>query len=177
MPKSRSAAVGMADAYLALGSNLGDPAENLRTAVDRIGRRLEIVEFSPAYWTEPVGMREQPDFLNAVLRARTALQPRELLSVLAAIEDEMGRRRDVPLGPRTIDLDLLVYDDLACSEAGLMLPHPRMLVRRFVLAPLADIAPDLRPVAGGPTVAELLAELPRAESVKRVTIAGWPPMP
>lgn len=87
----------------------------------------------------------------------------------------MGRQREVPLGPRLIDLDLLLYDDLEVEGEGLVLPHPRMEDRRFVLAPLAEIAPARRIRPGGPTVAELLAALPQAETVERAELPGWPP--
>jgi len=165
----------MADVYIGLGSNIGDPAAHLREAVERIGRSLSVGEVSSAYWTEPVGMREQPFFLNAVLRATTELPPHDVLRVLRGIEEEMGRQREVPLGPRLIDLDLLLYDELRFEGEDLVLPHPRMDERRFVLASLAEIAPALRTKPGGPTVAELLAVLPPAETVERVDLEGWPP--
>jgi 2-amino-4-hydroxy-6-hydroxymethyldihydropteridine diphosphokinase len=166
----------MADVYVGLGSNLGDPTANLRAAVERLARCLTIVDLSSAYWTEPVGLREQPRFLNAVARARTTRSPREVLDVLVAIEVEMGRQRDVPLGPRIIDLDLLLYDGIVCEEVGLSLPHPRMLERRFVLEPLAEIAPALEPPHGrGARVVELLATLPEGPAVERASIPDWPP--
>ena len=165
----------MAEAFIGLGSNLGDPASNLREALELLARRVRIEDVSSAYWTEPVGRREQPYFLNAVARARTELAPRDLLVALKQIEAAMGRRQGVPLGPRIIDLDLLVYDALEIDEPGMTLPHPRMGGRRFVLAPLAEIAPGVRPLPGGPTAAELLASLPEAESVERIELAGWPP--
>ncbi|HUF77024.1 MAG TPA: 2-amino-4-hydroxy-6-hydroxymethyldihydropteridine diphosphokinase [Longimicrobiales bacterium] len=165
----------MADVFVGLGSNIGDPASNLREATERLARDMVIQKVSSAYWTEPVGLREQPFFLNAVVRARTELAPREALAVLKRIEGAMGRQREVPLGPRIIDLDLLLYDDLELDEPGITLPHPRMDDRRFVLAPLAEIAPDVRLGPGGPTAAERLAALPEAESVERVALEGWPP--
>lgn len=165
----------MADVYVGLGSNVGDAAAHLREAVERVSRALAIEEVSSAYWTEPVGMREQPFFLNAVLRASTELPPHDVLRVLRGIEDEMGRQREVPLGPRRIDLDLLLYDDARIDDPGLVLPHPRMDERRFVLEPLAEISPGLRIRPGGPTVAELLASLPQAESVERMELQEWPP--
>jgi len=163
-----------ADVYVGLGSNLGDPASNLRAGVERLAASLAIVDVSSAYWTEPVGLRDQPRFLNAVARARTVLGPREVLDVLVAIEQAMGRQREVPLGPRIIDLDLLVYDNVACQEPGLSLPHPRMFGRRFVLEPLAEIAPALKPT-GGASVHELLVALEDPAAVERASIPDWPP--
>jgi len=165
----------MAEVFVALGSNLGDPADNLRTALASLPSAVSVQDVSSAYSTEPVGLREQPDFLNAVVRLRTALEPRELLAELKRIEADMGRQRTVLFGPRTIDLDLLMYDELEVDETGLHLPHPRMHERRFVLEPLAEIAPGVRPRAGGPTVTELLAALPAAESVVRLSLSDWPP--
>jgi 2-amino-4-hydroxy-6-hydroxymethyldihydropteridine diphosphokinase len=165
----------MAETFIGLGSNLGDPASNLREAVERLAHTVWIVDVSSAYWTEPVGLREQPFFLNAVVRARTERTPRDVLSALKAIESAMGRQREVPLGPRIIDLDLLLYDQLELDEPGITLPHPRMDQRRFVLAPLAEIAPGVRLRPGGPTAAELLARLSEAESVERAGVEGWPP--
>ncbi|HET9947743.1 MAG TPA: 2-amino-4-hydroxy-6-hydroxymethyldihydropteridine diphosphokinase [Longimicrobiales bacterium] len=165
----------MPEAFIGLGSNLGDPAGNLRDAVARIARVAEVVALSSAYRTEPVGLREQPFFLNAVARVRTELGPRELLAELAAIEDALGRQRTLPSGPRTIDLDLLLHGEAEADEPGLRLPHPRMLGRRFVLAPLAELAPAARIGPGGPTAAEALAALPEGPSVERVVLPGWPP--
>ncbi len=165
----------MAEIFVGLGSNLDGPADNLRQAVRRLGRRLTIVRLSSAYSTEPVGLRDQPFFLNAVLQARADFQPRDLLTYLAGVEDEMGRQRGVPLGPRKIDLDLLLYDDCIADEPGLSLPHPQMAERRFVLAPLAEIAPDVCHARLQRTAAELLAALPQAESVERISLPNWPP--
>jgi 2-amino-4-hydroxy-6-hydroxymethyldihydropteridine diphosphokinase len=167
----------MAEVYVGLGSNVGDAARHLRDAVARLGRELTIEDVSSAYWTEPVGLRAQPHFLNAVLRARTALGAREVLALLRTAEDEMGRQRDVPLGPRIIDLDLLLYDGLVLDEPDITVPHPRMAGRRFVLEPLVEIAPGVRLELGGPTAAELLARLPPGESVERVSLPDWPPKP
>ena len=165
----------MAEVFIALGSNVGDPASNLAEAVERLARSVRIEDVSSAYRTEPVGLREQPFFLNAVARLRTDLTPRDVLSVLKRIEGAMGRQREVPRGPRIIDLDLLLYDDLELDEPGITIPHPRMEQRRFVLEPLAEIAPGIRLRRSGPTAAELLAALPEAESVERIELEGWPP--
>ncbi|MBM4184909.1 MAG: 2-amino-4-hydroxy-6-hydroxymethyldihydropteridine diphosphokinase [Gemmatimonadetes bacterium] len=165
----------MAEVYVGLGSNLGDRVALLRSAVQAIGEVMAIERVSSLWETEPVGLRDQPAFLNAVLRGRTELPARELLAALIDIEERLGRRRGAPNAPRTIDLDLLAYDGLRVSESGLEIPHPRMEGRRFVLAPLAEIAPTLRLRPGGPTVAELLAGLPPAEAVERHPHVEWPP--
>ncbi len=148
----------MKTAYIALGSNLGDRAKNLRTARERMEtRELHVARVSSVYETEPRGFTEQPWFLNQVVEVETSLMPRQLLGRLLKIEREMGRRRDVPNGPRLIDLDILLYGDLTVDAAGLQVPHPRMTERRFVLEPLAELAPDLRHPGSRHTVREMLA--------------------
>jgi len=154
---------------------VGDRAANLREAVERLARELPVGRVSSLFETEPVGLREQPFFLNAVLHLETDRPPREVLAVLKSIEEAMGRKREVALGPRSIDLDLLLYDELEMDVPGLTLPHPRMSERRFVLEPLAEIAPDVRLARRGPSAAERLAVLPEAESVERVAPWEWPP--
>jgi 2-amino-4-hydroxy-6-hydroxymethyldihydropteridine diphosphokinase len=166
----------MAEVYVGLGSNVGDTASHLREAVTRIAHWLTIERVSSVYRTEPVGLRDQPFFLNAVLRASSLLPPRDVLTRLRGIEEHMGRQRDVPLGPRTIDLDLLLYDDVVVDEPPeLVIPHPRLVSRRFMLVPLAEIAGRLRLMPAGRTVAELLDELPATQSVERVDLPDWPP--
>lgn len=165
----------MVDVYVGLGANLGDRAAHLLEAIRRLASGLEVVCVSSPYRTAPVGIREQPDFLNAVVAARTEAPPREVLGLLLTIEAAMGRRRGSEKGgPRSIDLDLLAYDGLVAEEPGLTLPHPRLAARGFVLVPLAEVAPELRPAAGGPTVAELLAALREPGQVERVALPGWP---
>ncbi len=165
----------MAEVFLGLGSNLGDRVAHLRMAIEGLRPAIAIERISSLWQTEPVGLREQPEFLNAALRGRTALTPRALLALLAEIEERQGRTRLVPHGPRTIDLDLLVYDDLVVDEPDLTLPHARMVWRRFVLAPLTEIAPELRPVRVGPMVVQLLAALQPAGAVERLEHPEWPP--
>jgi 2-amino-4-hydroxy-6-hydroxymethyldihydropteridine diphosphokinase len=142
-------------AYVGLGSNLGDREATIRRAAELIGA----TRLSPLFETEPWGLREQPSFLNAAAEVETALTPRDFLTHLLDVERRLGRERIGPRwGPRTIDLDLLLWGDERISEPGLEVPHPLMLERRFVLEPLAAIAPD-REIPGNGTVSEALAGL------------------
>ncbi len=131
--------------WIALGSNIGDRSKQLLEAVERLHRppELEVSLCSHLYETAPVGYTDQPDFLNMALLAYTTLSPVALLSLLQEVEKAMGRERTVRYGPRTIDLDLLVYDDINVDLPELTVPHPRMLERAFVLIPLADVAEGL----------------------------------
>ena len=165
----------MAEVLIGLGSNLGDRVRWLGDAVRALRGVVTIERLSSLWETEPVGIRDQPHFLNAVLLGRTERPPRALLATLVDIEERLGRVRRERDGPRTIDLDLLAYDAMVLAEPGLAIPHPRAVERRFVLAPLVEIAPDLRLAAGGPTAAELLAGLPLGDSAERYPHAEWPP--
>jgi 2-amino-4-hydroxy-6-hydroxymethyldihydropteridine diphosphokinase len=169
-----SSVVGI-DAYIALGSNLGDREQNLLQAIAEIGRLpySRVTALSPCYETSPVGPRDQPLFFNAVLRLATALAPCDLLGHLQQIENGVfARTRSVRWGPRTMDLDLLLYGTEIIHEKVLTIPHPRMAERRFVLQPLCDIAPELiHPVLGRP-VRELLAGLTSDEIVKKAVTRG-----
>jgi 2-amino-4-hydroxy-6-hydroxymethyldihydropteridine diphosphokinase len=146
--------------YLSLGSNLGDREANLRAAIDRLPPAIHVLRASPLYETAPLEFTAQPWFLNQVVEAETALFPRQLLSRTARIERELGRTRDVPKGPRTLDIDILLYADAIVHTATLDIPHPRMSDRRFVLAPLADLAPELRHPVTRLTVRQMLAAAP-----------------
>ena len=173
MLRLRSSGVEMPEVFLGLGSNLRGPAKNIQEALARIRYCVAVEQLSSLYRTEPVGLLGQPFFLNAVLRGQTSLGPGELLENLLVVEEEMGRVREVEMGPRTIDIDLLVYDDLMIDTPQLTLPHPRMTERRFVLVPLVEIAPEFQPPGMVKTVSELLTELTYTETVEVVAEANW----
>jgi 2-amino-4-hydroxy-6-hydroxymethyldihydropteridine diphosphokinase len=147
-------------AYVGLGANLGDRELTLRRALDLLGERVELTGVSSFRDTEPVGYADQPRFLNAAARVETELAPLELLDLLLAVERELGRIREggPRFGPRTIDLDLLLYGDATVDEPGLTVPHPRLHERRFALEPLVELDPDLV-VPGRGRVSALLSEL------------------
>jgi 2-amino-4-hydroxy-6-hydroxymethyldihydropteridine diphosphokinase len=147
--------------YIGLGSNLGDREGFLRRALEllRVEPEIDVTAVSSVRETDPVGLVDQPRFLNAVARVETDLAPRELLDRMLAAERELGRRRDGPrFGPRTIDLDLLLYGDEEIDEPGLIVPHPRLAERRFVLEPLHELDPGLV-VPGRGRVSDLLSAL------------------
>jgi len=151
----------VARAYVGLGSNLGDREETLRRALAALAGdpAIEVAAVSSFRETDPVGYLDQPRFLNAAAAVETDLAPQELLERLLAIERSLGRTRDGPrFGPRTIDLDLLLYDDVRLDEPGLTLPHPRAHERTFVLEPLGELDPDLE-IPGKGAVQDLLAGL------------------
>ncbi len=152
-------------AWLGLGSNLGDRTGNLRAALGALARLGRIEAVSSVYETEPLGFREQPDFWTLVVRLATPLDPHALLDAVHAIEDTLGRTRPFRNAPRTIDIDLLLYDDVVLDDPALVLPHPRMTERAFVLAPLAELEPGLR----HPTADQSIAELAGVPGLGRVT--------
>ena len=154
--------------YLGLGTNLGDRAANLRGALRELSARgVSVDAISSVYQTEPVGFLEQPDFWNIVVRATTALEPAALMNVLLDTEYALGRQRTFRNAPRSIDVDILMYDDRSIATVDLKVPHPRMLERAFVLLPLVEISPDLRHPATGRLFAGAVADLPaqRAERI------------
>lgn len=150
----------MKTVYIALGSNLGDRVANLLLARERIASpHVRLTRASSVYETAPREVTDQPWFLNQVVAAETTLFPRQLLARLLQIEQEMGRQRTVSKGPRVIDLDILLFGDAVIHTAGLEVPHPRIAERRFVLEPLAELAPALRPPRSNHTVREMLAKV------------------
>jgi 2-amino-4-hydroxy-6-hydroxymethyldihydropteridine diphosphokinase len=149
--------------YLSLGSNLGDREANLRAAIEALeAGGVRLLRTSPIYETEPVDYLDQAWFLNLVVEGETTLFPLQLLSRIARIERTLKRVRTVPKGPRTIDIDILFYGTAVVKSARLEIPHPRIAERRFVLAPLADLAAELRHPLTRQTVREMLQNAPPA---------------
>lgn len=159
-------------AYLALGANIGDKEDTMRRAVQMLqagGCRL--VCASSLYLTKPVGYTDQPDFFNAVISVQTDLTPRQLLQLSQATEQSLGRLRTIHWGPRVIDIDILIYEGVKIDEPDLILPHPLMLQRAFVMAPLAEIAPELH-VSERLTASEAVKLIP-ADGVVQIRDSGW----
>jgi len=154
-------------AFIALGSNLDDPPAQIASALDALAAmpQTRLGRVSSLYRNPPVGYLDQPDFVNAVAMVETELAPRELLERLLAIESARGRVRDFPNAPRRLDLDIALYGDRVIREPGLIVPHPRLCERAFVLVPLAEIAPDAV-VPGRGRVADLVASVDAGALVK-----------
>ncbi len=161
-------------AFIGLGSNIGDRAHHLATAGNGIAEVATILKMSSQYETEPVGFKDQPWFLNQVLMIGCDLSPFELLRVALAIEQQGNRSRDIPQGPRTIDVDLLFFDaivmDAVQEPLRLIIPHPRLHLRKFVLVPLCEIAPLHRHPVLGLTVQQLLSQVEDGSQVKTVQL-------
>jgi 2-amino-4-hydroxy-6-hydroxymethyldihydropteridine diphosphokinase len=161
--------MGMKRAYLSLGSNLGDRTVHLQNALKELGPAgVEVLRVSSFYRTEPLEFRPQPWFINCVAEAKTSLLPRQLLKALQTIERKLGRKRTIPKGPRSIDLDILIYEKAVIRSSVLTIPHERLAERRFVLVPLRELAPNLRHPVTQRTVAEMLEDTPDRSQVIRI---------
>jgi 2-amino-4-hydroxy-6-hydroxymethyldihydropteridine diphosphokinase len=154
--------------YLSLGSNVGDREANLRAAIAALGdARVRVRQVSSLYETEPVDFLEQPWFLNCAVGGKTESRPLELLRALREIEAKMGSKKFIAKGPRLIDMDILLYGEETIDTPELQVPHPRMHLRRFVLVPLAEIAPKLQHPSWKRTVKQLLEKTPDRSTVRR----------
>jgi len=153
--------------YLSLGSNLGDRQANLRAALDRLAELGTVQAVSSFYETEPVGLTAQPWFLNCAVKLDTEKMPRQLIAGVLNLEREMGRQRKQKNGPRIIDIDILLFGTSVIEAVGLTVPHPRLHERRFVLEPLAEIAPEVRHPVLKRTVRELRDSLSPGQTVRR----------
>lgn len=160
----------MARVYLGLGSNLGNRAQNICEALRRLAGPIRLHRISSVYETEPVGLPDQPWFLNLVCGGETDLSPEDVLRLAKEIEQEMGRRPGPRLGPRLIDVDILFYDDLVLSTPELEIPHPRLHQRGFTLIPLSEIAPRLIHPSLDATIQELREGAESLEEVRLYTI-------
>ncbi len=154
-------------AYLSLGSNIGDRQEHLRDAIARLETKGRIVSVSSIYETEPVEFTDQAWFLNCVVALETKETPQQLIASILLIEQQMGRQRMQNKGPRAIDIDILLFGDVILDSAQLTIPHPAMHERRFVLQPLAEIAPGTRHPVLRKTILELLQALPPGQTVRQ----------
>jgi 2-amino-4-hydroxy-6-hydroxymethyldihydropteridine diphosphokinase len=155
-------------AYLSLGSNIGDRTAHLRSALARLGTCGQVRAVSSFYETEPVEYVDQAWFLNCTVAFESELTPGQLITCLLEIERKMGRERIQKKGPRIIDIDILLFGDSVVNMPELTIPHPAMAARRFVLKPLAEIAPEVRHPVLRKTIRELLNELPAGQAVKKV---------
>ena len=156
------------EVYLGLGSNLGDRMGNLKSAVEKLSKRVAVEKISSAYETEPLYNTEQPMFLNAVIKGVTELDPLELLSFVKGIENDLGRQPGRRNAPRIIDIDILFYGKRVIQTGELTVPHPRIAERAFVLVPLAELAPKLVHPQLKRSVSELLAEAEGEDGVRKI---------
>jgi 2-amino-4-hydroxy-6-hydroxymethyldihydropteridine diphosphokinase len=154
--------------YLSLGSNLGNREAQLREAIGKLASLGKVTKISSFYETEPVEREAQPWFLNCAVELQTEKMPRQLLAAVLKIEEAMGRKRTQDKGPRNIDIDILLFANSVVHTKGLTIPHPAMQRRRFVLQPLAEIAPELRHPELKLTIREALQALPAGQTVKKI---------
>jgi 2-amino-4-hydroxy-6-hydroxymethyldihydropteridine diphosphokinase len=167
--------IALVEAFLALGSNLGDRIRYMQRAINALRQHdhIRVMALSPLYETEAVGYTEQPDFLNMVAHIQTSLSPQDLLFVCMQIEKENGRTREIKWGPRTLDLDILLYGTQVIQEKNLVIPHPRMCERAFVMIPLCDLAPSLIHPVYKKTIQELTESVRGKEGVVPCTMIQW----
>jgi 2-amino-4-hydroxy-6-hydroxymethyldihydropteridine diphosphokinase len=156
--------------YLSLGSNLGDTAANLNAAIAGLRTLGDVVAVSSFYETEPVELTAQPWFLNCAIKLNTEKMPKQLMSGILDLEQDMGRRRQQKKGPRIIDIDILLFGSSIIETKGLTIPHPAMHQRRFVLEPLTEISPEVRHPVFKRTVRELRDALPPGQAVRRIQV-------
>ena len=156
----------MVKAYIGIGSNLGNKEENIRKAISLIKGKCKILKISSLYETEPIGHKEQDWFLNCAIEIGTKLKPQELLEFLLSIEKNLGRVRTIKNGPRTIDLDILFYGNKTINEDNLIVPHPRLHERLFILEPLKEICPNFVHTVLNKSIDELYSLVDKSEIVK-----------
>jgi GTP cyclohydrolase-4 len=163
----------MAKVYLGLGSNVGNRARNIYSALRRLQDEIQLDRISSLYETQPVGYTDQPRFLNLVCAGETHLSPEDLLVLAKRIEREMGRKQGIRFGPRIIDIDVLFYEDLIMDTPQLEIPHPRLAERGFVLIPLNEVAPGLLHPRLKVSVRELLGNAEPPHEVRLYTLRDW----
>lgn len=155
----------MSEVYLGLGSNIGERKGNIESALSLLGEKVNILDKSSYYETEPVGFKDQPWFLNIVIRVQTDLSPKELLAFNQSIEKKMKRVKSILNGPRIIDVDILTYDNIKIESEDLIIPHPRMHERAFVIVPMFEIAPKI--IINGIAIKDIIKDL-KGEKIKRL---------
>jgi len=154
--------------YLSLGSNVGDREDHLRSAITRLESIARVISVSSFYETEPMEVTNQPWFLNCAVKVETTKMPKQFMAAVLEIEQEMGRLRTMKKGPRTIDIDILLFGDAVVDSPEVTIPHPAMHERRFVLEPLVEIAPEARHPVFKKTVSEMLDALPGGQTVRKL---------
>ena len=159
----------MSIVFIGIGSNLGDRVANCKKAIDEISSIAKVVQISSLYETDPVGKEDQPEFINCVVEIETELSPQDLLKHLNRVEEELGRVRHEKWGPRIIDLDIIFYDDQVIIDQNLEIPHPRAHLRRFVIEPLCEIAPEFIHPKFSISVLELLNKIEDDKRVVRIS--------